>query len=65
MKASSLQNTSDALKLTCNFEQLGAGLPQLDKNLSQIDHMSGLVDAFVDRWDMFRSKNRSDHTRLG
>jgi len=48
LKASSLQNTSDALKLTCNFEQLGAGLPQLDKNLSQIDHMSGLVDAFVD-----------------
>jgi len=32
------------------------GLPQLDKDLPQIDYVDGLADAFMNQWDKSRPK---------
>ena len=39
-------------------------LPQLDENILQINFMDDLIDTFIDRWNMYKPKRRSDRIRL-
>jgi hypothetical protein len=39
-------------------------LPQLDKNLFEMDYVDDLIDTFINQWDMSRFKRRSNRFGL-
>jgi len=49
--------------ITGDFESSCVDLPQLDKDLSQINYVDGLTDVFIDQWDRSRPNRRYCYAR--
>jgi hypothetical protein len=47
------------LEITNDSKQSGLNLLQLNDDLSKTDYIDGLVDAFIEWWNMYRFKRRS------